>query len=251
MPKERIQACCKTLKLAHVGEIYEQIEAETHEAFLLRCLQAEIQARKHTKIQRLIKKAGFSQLKTFGDYDKSFAPTLPATVSMEALRDLTFMEQVQNIMMIGAVGTGKTHLATALGVEACQQGKEVRFYRVGDLVSKLLEKHHKGTLDRFMRGIKRAELIILDELGFVPFHKDGAELLFSLITECYEQTSVIVTSNLEFGQWNTVFGDKRLTAAIIDRLVHHAHIITFTGESYRLKHALSKRKAAGTGIPAL
>lgn len=97
-------------------------------------------------------------------------------------------------------------------------------------------------MNRFIRGFRKAELIILDELGFVPFHKDGAELLFSLIAECYEQTSVIMTSNLEFGQWNTIFGDKRLTAAIMDRLVHHAHIITFTGESYRLTNALSKRK---------
>lgn len=237
---ERIQAYCKKLKLGHIGDTYDQIKAETHEEFLLRCLEKEVQAQEHNKVQRLIKKAGFSQSKTMEGYDESWAPELPLTITMDSLKDLTFLEDKQNIMMVGSVGTGKTHLASALGVEACRKGKEVRFYRVNDLVSKLLERHHNGTLNRFMQGFRKAELIILDELGFVPFHKDGAELLFSLIAECYEQTSVIVTSNLEFGQWNTIFGDKRLTAAIMDRLVHHAHIITFTGESYRLTNALSK-----------
>src|SRR5699024_4719730 len=212
---ERIQAYCKKLKLGHIGEIYDQIKAETHEEFLLHCLEKEVQAQEHNKVQRLIKKAGFNQMKTLEDYDESWAPDLPSTVTMDSLKDLTFMEDKQNIMMVGSVGTGKTHLASALGLEACRQGKEVRFYRVNDLVSKLLEKHRNGTLNRFMQGFRKAELIILDELGFVPFHKDGSELLFSLIAECYEQTSVIVTSNLEFGQWNTIFGDKRLTAAIM------------------------------------
>ncbi|TRM13213.1 ATP-binding protein [Lentibacillus cibarius] len=237
---ERIQNYCKQLKLGHIGDVYDQIETESHEEFLLRCLEKEVQAQEHNKVQRLIKKAGFSQLKTLEAYDESWAPDLPSTVTMDALKELSFMENKQNLMMVGSVGTGKTHLASALGLEACRQGREVRFYRVNDLVSKLLEKHHNGTLNRFMRGFRKAELVILDELGFVPFHKDGSELLFSLIAECYEQTSVIVTSNLEFGQWNTIFGDKRLTAAIMDRLVHHAHIITFTGESYRLTNALSK-----------
>ncbi|TFJ90235.1 IS21-like element helper ATPase IstB [Lentibacillus salicampi] len=238
--EEHIQAYCKKLKLGYIGDVYNQIEAENHEEFLLRCLEKEVQAQEHNKVQRLIKKAGFNQLKTLENYDESWAPELPSTVTMNSLKDLTFLESKQNIMMVGSVGTGKTFLASALGVEACRQGREVRFYRVNDLVSTLLEKHHNGTLNRFMRGFRKAELVILDELGFVPFHKDGAELLFSLIAECYEQTSVIVTSNLEFGQWNTIFGDKRLTAAIMDRLVHHAHIITFTGESYRLTNALSK-----------
>ncbi|TMN23740.1 IS21-like element helper ATPase IstB [Lentibacillus cibarius] len=239
---ERIQIYCKKLKLGRIGDIYDQIEAETYEEFLLHCLEKEVQAQEHNKVQRLIKKAGFSQLKTLEDYDESWAPELPSTVTMDALKDLFFLENQQNVMMVGSVGTGKSHLSTALGVEACRRGKEVRFYRVNDLVSKLLEKHRNGTLHRFMQGFRKAELIILDELGFVPFHKDGSELLFSLIAECYENISVIVTSNLEFGQWNTIFGDKRLTAAIMDRLVHHAHIITFAGESYRLTNALSKSK---------
>ncbi|MCM3560268.1 ATP-binding protein, partial [Brevibacillus borstelensis] len=146
-----------------------------------------------------------------------------------------------NAILLGPVGTGKTHLATAIGVEACKQGKKVRFYRVAELVSILQTKFHAGNLPRFQKELLDTDVLILDELGFVPFHKDGADLLFQLISECYERISIIVTSNLEFSQWNTVFGDNRLTAALIDRLVHHAHIVAFTGESYRLRHALSHR----------
>ena len=141
--------------------------------------------------------------------------------------------------MLGKVGTGKTHLAIALGVEACRQGHDVRFYRVSELVAKLQERHVSGTLTRFQKELMRCDLLILDEVGFVPFHQTGAELLFHVISECYEQRSLIVTSNLEFGQWNSVFGDTRLTKALVDRLVHHAHILSFTGESYRWRHALS------------
>ncbi|KMZ44444.1 transposase [Bacillus sp. FJAT-27238] len=117
----------------------------------------------------------------------------------------------------------------------------MRLYRVAELVSILQTKFHAGNPPKFQKELMDADLLILDELGFVPFHKDGADLLFHLISECYERISVIVTSNLEFSQWNTVFGDNRLTAALIDRLVHHAHIVAFTGESYRLRHALSHR----------
>lgn len=244
MNQPLIRECCKQLRLGHVAKAYPTIDAESKEDFLLALLQVEIRARTTARITRLIKKAGFSQQKTFQDYDQNFSATMfPDTLTLEALKDLVFMERNENVMMLGSVGTGKTHLAIATGLEACKQGKNVRFFRVSDLVSLLLEKHQNGTLTRFMREMKKVELLILDELGFIPFHKDGSELLFDLISECYETASVIITTNLEFGQWNTVFGDKRLTAAIIDRLVHHAHILSFTGESYRLTHALSKKKA--------
>lgn len=239
-----IEECCKQLRLGHVAKAYQTIDAESNEDFLLALLQAEIRSRTTARVTRLIQKAGFSQQKTFYDYDQSLSgATFTDSLTLEALKDLVFMERNENVMMLGSVGTGKTHLAVATGLEACKQGKNVRFFRVSDLVSLLLEKHQSGTLPRFMREMKKVELLILDELGFIPFHKDGSELLFDLISECYETASVIITTNLEFGQWNTVFGDKRLTAAIIDRLVHHAHILSFKGESYRLTHALSKKKS--------
>lgn len=237
----QIQEYCKQLKLGHLGKIYAQIEAESHETFLLQALKSELQARQAAKIQRFIKKGGFSHHKTFEDYEPNEGITFPETLNMEMLKDLVFMEKYENVMMLGAVGTGKSHLAIATGMEACRQGKYVRFFKVSDLVSILLEKHQSGTLKRLMKDLRKVELLILDELGFIPFHQDGSQLLFDVISECYETTSVIVTTNLEFGQWNSVFGDKRLTAAIIDRLVHHAHILSFTGQSYRLRHAMSNK----------
>lgn len=242
MSTSLIQECCKQLRLGHIPKVYSKVAAESKEDFLLALLQAEIRARTSAKINRLIKKAGFSQQKTFENYEQSESTTFTDSLTLEELKDLVFMDRNENVMMLGSVGTGKTHLSLATGLEACKRGKNVRFFRVSDLVSILLEKHQNGSLTRFMREMKKVELLILDELGFIPFHKDGSELLFDLISECYETASVIITTNLEFGQWNTVFGDKRLTAAIIDRLVHHAHILSFTGESYRLTHALSKTK---------
>lgn len=138
-----------------------------------------------------------------------------------------------------AFHNGKTHLAISLGVEACRQGYGVRFFRVADLVSLLQQKYAEGRIGAFRKELAKNDCLILDELGYVPFHETGSELLFHVIADCYEKQSVIVTSNLEFGQWNSIFGDTRLTAALVDRLVHHAHILTFTGESYRLRHALS------------
>ncbi|MGF2773321.1 IS21-like element helper ATPase IstB, partial [Bacillus cereus] len=164
---------------------------------------------------------------------------LPATVNQEQICDLQFLQGKQNLLLLGSPGTGKTHLATALGLKACETGHEVRFFRVADLVAQLEEALKQGSLSRLKKQIEACELLILDELGYVPFQKQGAELLFHIIADCYEQKSVIVTSNLEFGQWNLIFVDNRLTSALVDRLVHHAHIIAFTGESYRLRHALS------------
>ena len=131
-------------------------------------------------------------------------------------------------------------MATALGREACEQGYDVRFFRVSHLVEQLelALKHDK--LTAFRKRFEKVELIVLDEMGYLPFSKEGSELLFQLISEWYEQKSLIITSNLEFSQWNRIFIDSRLTAPLVDRLIHHAHILSFTGESYRLANALSK-----------
>ena len=229
---------CKRLKLANIPMIYREVAFEEPEQYLNALFAEEIRLREHKKIERLIKQAGFTSTKSLEDF--KWAPvSLPETSSKTDLAELNFIERRENILAVGAVGTGKTFLATALGFRACARGKAVRFYRCLDLVNTLLECHHQGRLKKIMAMIGKADLLIIDELGFVPLHRDGAELLFNVVAQAYERQSVIVTSNLQFGQWNSVLGDDRLTAALIDRLVHHAHILAFSGKSYRLAEALS------------
>lgn len=168
--------------------------------------------------------------------------SLPETISRDGIEKLKFIENKENLILMGAVGTGKTHLAAALGLIACQKGKDVKFFSAAGLANQLLEKYQKGSLNGFLKILNKIDLMVIDEIGFVPLHKDSAELLFQVISDCYERRSLIITSSLEFSHWNTVFGDNRLTAAIVDRLIHHAHILVFTGESFRLKQSISRQK---------
>ena len=232
---------CRQLKLPYVAEaVMQKSDIETT-ATITEILMAEIYGRQRMKLSRLMGRASFPQVKTFENYCFENI-TFPASSSTENVRSLKWLKAKENLLMLGAVGTGKTHLALAIGVEACCQVYSVRFFRVADLISKLKKKYTEGTLVKFRRELLKADLLILDELGYVPFHQTGSELLFNVIADCYERQSVIVTSNLDFGQWNTIFGDTKLTAAMVDRLIHHAHILTFTGESYRLRNALGNLK---------
>ncbi len=138
---------------------------------------------------------------------------------------------------------GKSHLVTALGRKACRSGYEIRFYRVADLVELLEKSWREGRFQALRNRFNKVEMIILDEMGYVPFSKEGAELLFQLISDWYERSSLVITSNLEFSQWNRIFTDARLTAALVDRVIHHAHILSFTGDSYRVTHALSNHQS--------
>ncbi|EOV9528162.1 IS21-like element helper ATPase IstB [Bacillus cytotoxicus] len=236
---QTLKDTCKLLRLGYLVELYDEMDFETKEQFLQEVLMKELKARQEAKMTRAIKKAKFRELKWLKDYEWTGSVHFPKSTTREMICDLKFISQRQNLLCIGSSGTGKNHLATALGVKACSEGYEVRFFRVADLVSELENGFEKGTLQKIKRSIETCDVLILDELGYVPFQKDGSELLFHIIADCYEQKSVIVTSNLEFRQCNKVFGDNKLTAALVDRLVHHAHILAFTGESYRLKNAFS------------
>lgn len=233
-----LQTKCKKLRLGSIYEIYPTIDYKDKEQYLSELFQVELDKRRDKKIGQMIKKARFFNPKTFDSYDWNLVK-LPTTITKEDIMNLEFVKKKENLLLIGAVGTGKTHLATAIGIQACMYNFKVRFYQCADLVNLLLVRYKSGGLDKLMKELAKLDLLALDELGFVPFHRDGSELLFNIIASCYERNSVIVTSNLQFGEWNTVFGDNRLTSAIIDRLIHHAHIMTFTGESYRLRNALS------------
>jgi DNA replication protein DnaC len=166
-------------------------------------------------------------------------------VGQDVLDSLTPGQQVvkivhENLILYGPVGTGKSHMATAIGVAACSRGKKVKFYRTAALVNLLSEAKVKGELQRFMKQLRKTDLLICDEWGYIPFEKDGSQLLFQVISECYEKRSVIITTNLEFSKWNGIFYDEKLTSAIIDRLVHHSHLLIFQGQSYRLTHSTMK-----------
>lgn len=237
-----LKALCKTLRLAYVDDIYADIPFENPNQFLEELFQKEIQLRDEAKAERLIKKAKFLQKKSLSLFQWNEQIHFPPQIDNKELSTVNFIGRRENLILTGAPGTGKTHLATGIGYEACRLGLEVRFYRVSDLAEALERAWREGKLAQFRSKFKSVDLIILDEMGYVPFNKEGAELLFQLISDWYEQKSLIITSNLEFSQWNRVFSDSRLTAALVDRVIHHAHILNFTGDSYRVTNALSRQK---------
>ncbi len=240
MLQQQIADCCKTLKIGStMAQTCQNIQAESHQEFLHKILLEEIKRRQNEKKVRCLNNAGFYSIKTFEGY--SFDEVkLPVALTPELLKRGEFIDRKENLVMYGNVGTGKTYLATAIGVAACNAGKEVRFFRTAALVNLLAEQKAKGNLAKFLKSINKADLLILDEWGYVPLERDGARLLFQVISDCYEKRSVILTTNLEFSKWVTVFYDEQMTAAIIDRIVHHGHIIIFDGQSNRLKGALMK-----------
>ena len=191
---------------------------------------------------RMIKQAGFRVIKTLDNFIWKQGIELPNSITKEEIETASFVKEKENLVLMGAVGTGKTHLASAVALNLCQQGRHVRFFTATSLANLLQEKHQRGTLSGFMTSLRKVELLVLDEIGFITLHKEASELLFQVVSECYEQKSLIITSNLEFAQWNTVFGDSKLTAALIDRLIHHSHIVVFTGPGHRLEESMRRQK---------
>lgn len=235
-----LESVCDELRLQRLPSLINSVEGLTREEWLVNLLVHEVEAKEQRRIDRLIKQAKFSSIKTLEGFEWHDQIRVQDTQTKEQLISLDFIQSNQNVVCIGAPGTGKTHLASALGYKACQEGINTRFWRVSDLVIELEKAWKENQLPQFKKRFNRVQLIILDEMGYVPFNKTGSELLFQLISDWYETKSIIITSNLEFSSWNKVFIDPRLTSALVDRLIHHAHILTFTGESYRLKNALSK-----------
>ncbi len=232
-----IEACCKQLKIGRVFyQEYKKIEADSHEAFLLELLKMEIEHRQIVRKNRLVKNANFDVIKTFNNYDFDELE-IPVSLTLEDLKSASIIEKKENLIIYGGVGAGKSHLATAIGVEACNQGRKVRFYRTAALVNQLTDAKAHGDLRKFMKQISQCDLLICDEWGFIPFDKEGAQLLFQVISECYERRSVIITTNLKFSDWNTIFYDEIMTAAIIDRLIHHSYLILAKGSSKRLRNS--------------
>jgi len=236
--RNQIAECCKRLRLSRMlTENIDTIDTENRERFLLELLQKEIAHRNAARIARNLKKAGFYTLKSFDDYIFDQIK-LPEGITPHSLQNCTFIEERKNLILYGNVGTGKTHLATAVGVEACKQGKLVKFFRTASLINQLLQAREGGELPAYLKRLSKIDLLILDEWGYVPVDRDGARLLFQVVSDCYETRSIILTTNLEFSRWVTIFYDEHMTTAMIDRLVHHSYLLVFDGESWRMKHSL-------------
>lgn len=234
---QTIKEHCAILKLgSRMAENYKKIEAKTNEEFLEKLLRLEVESREINRKNTLLKTANFDVIKTFEKY--SFDEIeIPANIAVEDIQSTSFIEKKENLILYGPVGTGKTHLATAIGVEACSKGKTVKFFRTAALVNSLLDAKKNEELKKFLKQIEKTDLLICDEWGYIPFEKDGSQLLFQVISECYERRSLIITTNLEFSKWNSIFYDEKLTSAIIDRIIHHSHLLVFNGSSYRLKNS--------------
>ena len=217
------------------------IEQADYPGYLLRMAELELMERERRAIERRIQQAKFPVVKTMDSFDFLAIPSLNKTMVLELAR-CEFLTRRENVLLLGNSGTGKTHIALALGLAACQRGHRVRFTTAAALVSELIEARDERKLLRFQKQIAAYELLIVDELGFVPLSKTGAELLFEMLSQRYERGSTMVTSNLPFAEWTEVLGSERLTGALLDRLTHHVHILEMNGDSYRLKQSRRKRE---------
>ena len=237
----------KKLKLPTMLREYAQVAAicqkdrSDYATLLLRLVERELLDRDKRAAERRIKDADFPVIKTIDTYDFKAQPSVNEQLVRELLRG-EYIDKRENVLLIGNPGTGKTHLASALAFSACAQGKKVRFLTATNLVTQLVECREERKLQRLHKQLQRIDLLLIDEMGYVPFTKTAAELLFEIISRAYEHHSVMLTTNLGFEQWTEIFGSERLTGALLDRLTHRCHIIEANGESYRLRQARKKLK---------
>jgi DNA replication protein DnaC len=202
--------------------------------YLLALAEQEVNKREQNRIQKRVKMARFPVLKELADFDFSALPTLNKAQVLDLSRG-EYIHKREPIVFIGNPGLGKTHLAIALALSACRQGRKVRFWTAAGLTNELLQAQDEHRLHRFIAAALKLDLIVLDELGFIPLSASGAHALFTFCSEIYERLALILTTNLKFADWVQVLGDERLTAALLDRITHHAHILELVGESFRFR----------------
>ena len=237
----------KALKLPTMHNECEKIaqrcaaDNADHLAYLLQLSELELIERERKAAERRLKAARFPAAKLLDEFDFAARPSINKPLLLQLIQG-DYLDQRENVLLVGPSGTGKSHLATALGMAACAQGKRVRFFRVTELITQLLEAKEERQLLRYRQALNKLDLLVLDELGYVPASKAGAELLFDVIATAYERNRLIVTTNLPFKNWTEVLGSERLTGAALDRLTHRCHTLETRGESYRLQDAKRRRK---------
>ena len=230
----------RQLRLPTFTKLYPQFAADAarnnHDTvrFLLALAEQEVNQRQLNMLQQRLKNAHFPVIKELADFDFSCLPMLNKAQILDLARG-EYIQQKQGLILIGNPGLGKTHLALGLAAAACREGRRVRFWTAAGLVNELIQAQDEHRLHRFIASALKLDLVVLDELGFIPFSQNGAQALFTFCSELYERLALIITTNLKFADWVQVFGDERLTAALLDRLTHHAHIIELLGESYRFR----------------
>ena len=245
-PQVLLEHHLKQLRLPTFLREYDKVarqcatESVDYPRYLLRLTEQELLDRERRATERPIHQARFPVVKSLDTFEFLAIPAVNKALVLELAR-CEFLLRRENVLWLGNSGTGKTHLALALGLSACQRGHRVRFTTAAAMVHELLEARDEKRLLRYQKQMAGYELLIVDELGFVPLSKSGAELLFEVFSQRYERGSTLVTSNLPFQEWTEVFGSERLTGALLDRLTHHVHILEMNGESYRLKQSKRKR----------
>ena len=237
-----IEQMMREVKLGGLAKDWRSIEFHDTEQYIRELLTLELLERESNRCAKYTKQAGFKVVKTLDDFKWKQSIEIPNSITREEIENAEFVKRGENLILMGSNGTGKTHLATALAVRLCRQGKQAKFFTVTELANILREKSDSGILSKYIASLRKNELIVIDEIGYITLHKGAAELIFQVVGDCYEQRSVIVTTNLDFSQWNTVFGDAKLTAALIDRLIHHSHIVTFSGQGHRMEEALNRQR---------
>jgi len=248
----RLPILLRQLRLPTVAANYRKFAQEAaqtgqpYEEYLLALLEHESDQRDVNRRQRRVREARFPVLRTLDEFDFTALPSLNKTKVLDLARG-EYIQGHENVALIGAIGTGKTHVATALGLAACEQGRRVRFYTAAGLINELLEAQEAHRLSKLEAWLMRQDLIVLDEVGFVPFSQRGAQMLFAFVSQKYLRGSLIVTSNLAFAEWTEVLGDPRLTSALLDRLTHRCHILEFAGDSYRFRQSLQRQSVATAG----
>lgn len=245
-----LKANLKQLKLPTMLAEHEKLAREAadadepYDSYLLRLTEVELATRAANALTTRIRSAGFPVLKDFDTFDFTAVPSLPKQKMLELARG-EWIEQHFNCCLIGGSGTGKTHVATSLGLALCRLGKRVRFVTAAGLVTQLEDANQEHRLDRVLSQLDRVDLLIVDELGYLSFSRTGAELLFQVFADRYERRSLLITSNLPFGEWGQVFQGERMTAALLDRLTHRCHIFEMNGESYRFRESMKAKKENG------